>query len=197
LSAAIHPAIGIGRIGNSIGAFFYGPEVIYPTPAAPGFYRDAMGALKRRAARFRIYGYNAAGAVVAELTTANASITWSVHLRNEKAVWYEFQLAMDIPEVADAKPAKRRNFCGDGSRPRQARIDGGTVKISGADISGPAYRFNGEFLASRSRSANCGPMRPAASSFSAGKASAAATPISHSKASVIMTAGKTIPQTAR
>ena len=35
--AAIHPAIGIGRIGNSIDAFFYGPEVSYPTPAAPGF----------------------------------------------------------------------------------------------------------------------------------------------------------------
>ena len=47
---------------------------------------------------------------VAELTAANASITWSVHLRNEKAAWYEFQLAMDIPEVADAKPAERRNF---------------------------------------------------------------------------------------
>ena len=58
--AAIHPAIGIGRIGNSIHAFFYGPEVSYPTPAAPGFYRDAIGALKRQAARFRIYGYNAA-----------------------------------------------------------------------------------------------------------------------------------------
>ena len=138
--AAIHPAIGIGRIGSSIDAFFYGPEVSYPTPAAPGFYRDAIGALKRQAARFRIYGYNAAGAVVAELTTANASITWSVHLRNEKAAWYEFQLAMDIPEVADAKPAKRRNFAVTGPDRAKLAIEGGTVAISGVDISGPAFQ---------------------------------------------------------
>src|SRR4051812_11221189 len=102
--AAIHPAIGIGRIGNSRDAFFYGPEVSYPKPEPPGFYRDASGALKRQAARFRIYGYNAAGEVVAELTQANAGIAWSAHLANAKATWYQFQLAMDIPEVAEAKP---------------------------------------------------------------------------------------------
>jgi hypothetical protein len=92
--AAIHPAIGIGRVGNSPDQFFCGPEVSYPTPRHPGFYRDANGALKRQAARFRIYGYNAAGDVVAELTTANSSVAWSAQLRNEKAAWYEFQLAM-------------------------------------------------------------------------------------------------------
>src|SRR5580700_3276816 len=59
--AAIHPAIGIGRVGNSPDQFFCGPEVSYPTPRHPGFYRDANGALKRQAARFRIYGDNAAG----------------------------------------------------------------------------------------------------------------------------------------
>jgi L-Lysine epsilon oxidase N-terminal/L-lysine epsilon oxidase C-terminal domain len=144
--AAIHPAIGIGRIGNSVDGFFYGPEVSYPTPADPGFYRDAIGALKRQAARFRVYGYNAAGAVVAELTAANASITWSVHLRNEKAAWYEFQLAMDIPEVAEAKPAKRRNFAVTSNDRAKLAIDGGTLRISGASISGPAYRFKGEFF---------------------------------------------------
>lgn len=52
--AAIHPAIGIGRVGNSPDQFFCGPEVSYPTPRHPGFYRDANGALKRQAARFRI-----------------------------------------------------------------------------------------------------------------------------------------------
>ena len=48
--AAIHPAIGIGRVGNSPDQFFCGPEVSYPTPRHPGFYRDANGALKRQAA---------------------------------------------------------------------------------------------------------------------------------------------------
>jgi hypothetical protein len=53
---------------------------------------------------------------------------------------------MDIPEVADAKPAKRRNFAVTGPDRAKLAIDGGTVEISGADISGPAYRFNGEFF---------------------------------------------------
>src|ERR1700731_54667 len=107
--AAIHPAIGIGRVGNSPDQFFCGPEVSYPTPRHPGFYRDANGALKRQAARFRMYGYNATGNVVAELTTANASIAWSAQLKNEKAAWYEFQLSLDIPYSQHAKPANRRN----------------------------------------------------------------------------------------
>jgi hypothetical protein len=144
--AAIHPAIGIGRIGNSPDAFFYGPEVSYPTPEAAGFYRDGNGALKRQGQRFRIYGYNATGAVVAELTAANASIIWSAHLRNEKAAWYEFQLAMDIPEVADANPAKRRNASVTGADRDQLAIDGGTVTITGAGTSGSTYQFTGEFF---------------------------------------------------
>ena len=144
--AAIHPAIGIGRVGNSPDQFFCGPEVSYPTPRHPGFYRDANGALKRQAARFRIYGYNAAGDVVAELTTANSSIAWSAQLRNEKAAWYEFQLAMDIPEVEHAKPANRRNAEVKGEDRTKLMIDGDTVAIAGASQSGPAYRFNGEIF---------------------------------------------------
>jgi hypothetical protein len=144
--AAIHPAIGIGRIGNSPELFFHGPEVSYPTPQPPGFYRDASGNLKRQAARFRVYGYNAMGEVVAELTTASASITWSARLKNEKAAWYEFQLAMDIPEVKCANPAKRRNAAVTGADRSQLEIDGGTVTITGANTSGPGYQFDGEFF---------------------------------------------------
>ena len=144
--AAIYPAIGIGRVGNSPDQFFCGPEVSYPTPRHPGFYRDANGALKRQAARFRIYGYNAAGDVMAELTTANSSIAWSAQLRNEKAAWYEFQLAMDIPEVEHAKPANRRNAEVKGEDRTKLVIYGDTVAIAGASQSGPAYRFNGEIL---------------------------------------------------
>ena len=144
--AAIHPAIGIGRVGNSPDQFFCGPEVSYPTPRHPGFYRDANGALKRQAARFRIYGYNAAGDVMAELTTANSSIAWSAQLRNEKAAWYEFQLAMDIPEIERAKPANRRNAEVKGEDRTKLMIDGDTVAIAGASQSGPAYRFNGEIF---------------------------------------------------
>lgn len=98
--AAIHPAIGIARVGNSVDDFYLAPQLAEPPPQTPGFYRDATGALKREAAQFRIYGYNAAGEVVRELTADWADIAWTVHLANSKAAWYQWQIAMDIPEAA-------------------------------------------------------------------------------------------------
>lgn len=106
--AAIHPAIGIARVGNSVDAFYVGPQVADPAPQPLGFYRDAIGALKREAAQFRIYGYNAAGDVVRELTADTADIAWSVHVVNRKAAWYQWEIAMDIPEAA-AVAVPRRN----------------------------------------------------------------------------------------
>ena len=80
--AAIHPAIGIARVGDSINEFFIGPEVV-DAPAdlnqQPNSYRDATGAIKRQAARFRIYGYNAAGEVVRELTDRKSTRLNSSH----------------------------------------------------------------------------------------------------------------------
>ena len=73
--AAIHPSIGVARIGNSPDGIFPRPEVADPPPQPPGFYRDANGALKRQAVRFRIYGLNAQGQAVAELTSSNAEIS--------------------------------------------------------------------------------------------------------------------------
>src|SRR5688572_10860302 len=68
VKAAIYPPIGIARVGNSDDEYFLAPEVVDPLPEPPGFYRDGEGALKRQAARFRIYGLNAAGVAVRELT---------------------------------------------------------------------------------------------------------------------------------
>src|SRR5262245_9754926 len=101
---AIHPAIGVARVGNSQEEFFVGPEVNRFRREAVGFFRDATGALKRHAARFRIYGYNAAGQAITEFTAENSDIEWTVHVANKKAAWYQFQLALDIPEVANARP---------------------------------------------------------------------------------------------
>lgn len=103
--AAIHPAIGIARIGDAKTEYFIGPEVTDAPPEnapPPSFYRDKTGAIKRQAARFRIYGYNAAGDVVSELTSDNADIHWTVHVANRKAQWYQFQYALDIPEAINA-----------------------------------------------------------------------------------------------
>lgn len=145
--AKIHPAIGIARIGDSQEEFFLAPEVDDPAPVEP--QKDSTGALKRQASRFRIYGYNQAGEVVAELTGANAGIKWAVQVANKKAAWYQFQIALDIPEAADPKvePSQRRNQQVSGSDREKLAIDPGPRSITGKSQSGPQYQFDsGEFM---------------------------------------------------
>ncbi|WP_235619012.1 LodA/GoxA family CTQ-dependent oxidase [Embleya scabrispora] len=111
----IHPAIGIARVGNSTrpDGWFLGPETPNPPVSPTGSFKDPDGAIKRQAARFRLYGYTADGRVVREVTTSDPGtrITWGVHVANRKAGWYEFHLPLDIPDSRDpaAKPSVRRN----------------------------------------------------------------------------------------
>ena len=109
VSAAIYPAIGVARVGNSESEFFLGPEVNEPCTEPWGFHRDGTGALKRQACRFRVYGLNGEGMPVCELNSGNADVRWTVHLANKKAAWYQFQLAQDIPEAASTPPSLLRN----------------------------------------------------------------------------------------
>jgi hypothetical protein len=109
VQAVIHPAIGIARVGSS-DAYFYGPEVTDPPSAPEGFYRDEHKRLKRQAARFRIYGANARGEIIRELTgSSDIRIDWNVSLANTKAAWFGFQLALDVPEANYAPPTTLRN----------------------------------------------------------------------------------------
>ena len=140
VKAAIHPAIGIARVGNSEEEFFLGPEVPEPSPGEAGSYRDGEGKLKRQAARFRVFGLNAAGQAVAELNASNAEVDWTVHLANKKASWYQFQIALDIPEAPDAVPSLQRNSDVDDRASLQ--IDPGPRSISGRNISGPSHAFD-------------------------------------------------------
>ena len=144
--AAIHPSIGVARLGNSPEEYFLAPEVVDPPPQPPRFYRDASGALKRQAVRFRIYGLNAQGQVVAELTQSNAEITWNVHLANKKAAWYQFQIALDIPEADSAPHSYLRNITV--SDRSNLVIDPGSREITGVNIrSGSLYAFDtGQFM---------------------------------------------------
>jgi hypothetical protein len=87
----IHPAIGIARLGNSPGKFFVGPEVPGVARQPQGGYRDAEGRIKRQAARFRLFAYDKDGNLIREITSADAIITWTVHLANKKAEWIKFQ----------------------------------------------------------------------------------------------------------
>jgi hypothetical protein len=145
VKAAIYPPIGIARVGNSEDEYFLAPEVPDPLPEPPGFYRDGEGALKRQAARFRVYGLDAAGAVVRELTADEATIEWQVHLANKKSSWYQFQLALDIPEAADAPPTLLRNATV--SDRASLNIDPGPRGISGKDQGGKKHVFDsGKFM---------------------------------------------------
>jgi hypothetical protein len=144
VAARIHPGIGVARVGNSPDGYFVGPETPHPAPLPPGAYRDATGALKRQAARFRVYGYNAAGEVVRELTAAEAEITWTVAIANKKAAWYNFELAMDIPQ---AFAVGRRNAAYTGDERRSLEIRPRPRTVCGANCQGPAYHFDdGSFL---------------------------------------------------
>jgi len=140
---AIHPGIGIARVGDSreLDGYFIGPETRFPVLGGP--FKDKHGALKRQAARFRLYGLNAHGDVVAELSASNAKIVWSVHLANKKAAWYNFERAMDIPEALDCI---RRNRAFEGEARQKLVIDPGPRSIDGvANHSGVKFD-TGQFI---------------------------------------------------
>lgn len=144
VKAGIYPPIGVMRVGNSENEYFIGPLIDTPQEESdPYAYRDKTGALKRQAAQFRIYGFNAAGKAVKELHAGNAKIKWHSHLANQKSSWYQFQLALDIPEAADAPASMLRNI--DVKDRNDLLIDGGARSIEGSNVNeGPT--FSGKFL---------------------------------------------------
>ena len=142
---AVHPAVGIARVGNSADSFFFGPEVPGTLPVAPDGFKDASGAIARQAARFRVYGFDADGEVVRELTAADAAIAWTVSVANKKAAWYDFDTAMDIPV---AKPVSRRNDTVTGADRDRLVVASGEQTISGVGAE-PVSLDQGRFLTER------------------------------------------------
>jgi L-Lysine epsilon oxidase N-terminal/L-lysine epsilon oxidase C-terminal domain len=96
----IHPAIGIARLGDS--------EKFYLAPATVGGlpvnldgrrfkecdFRDSKKKLKRQGVRFQVLAYNddGSGPGVPVIPGKNgvATIRWTVHVANKKAIWYQF-----------------------------------------------------------------------------------------------------------
>ena len=150
----------MARLGNSPTDSFIGPEVPgrYHEPA--GGFHDAQGRIARRSARFRIYGYNADGGVVREITAGEANITWAAYLANKKAAWYRINLPLDIPEAkgeldhSRSRGPDRNSRRNRGTAPNNSQdliIDPGPRRISGqsvnADGGNPRFCFdNGQFL---------------------------------------------------
>jgi hypothetical protein len=141
---AIHPSIGIARIGNAPAREYYlGPEVPGrpPEPGSSGFKND-QGQIRRQGARFRIYGYAEDGSVVKEVTADDAEIEWEVHLANRKAGWYQFTNALDL--VQYAIPAPRRNPDVQVGERKLLEIDPGPRHIHGQNQSG--HRFDSGYI---------------------------------------------------
>src|SRR5215207_3579039 len=152
----IHPAMGIARVGNSPDEWFLGPETPGPHPMPPGGFKDATGRIKPQAARFRLYGLDENDRVVAEVTADNADIRWTVHLANTKAAWYNFDIALDIPQ-AKGLPAAPLQAAPDPTRSDRRneaitdraslRIDPGPRSLGGAsanaDGADARARFDG------------------------------------------------------
>ncbi|RKE17337.1 LodA/GoxA family CTQ-dependent oxidase [Streptomyces sp. TLI_171] len=146
--AKIHPAVGVARVGNSTreDGWYYGPETPAPEPAPVGFHKDETGAIKREAARFRIYGYDAQDRVVRELKPSDTGVEveWAVHVANRKAAWYNFDLALDIPDM-QGKASLRRNGKTDGAGRAQLIIDPGRKTLAHGS-KGPVEFTGGSFL---------------------------------------------------
>ena len=139
---AIHPAIGISRVGNAPPDDFYLAPEIPGRSADPGpsGYKTAKGEIRREAARFRVYGYDEAGNVVQEITAEDAEIVWEVHLANRKAAWYQFLNALDLKQFAMTPGF--RNAAVTGALRADLVIDPGPKRISGRDRKGPEYAFD-------------------------------------------------------
>lgn len=107
---AIHPGIGVSRVGNSelasdewiVGDDEYadcyiGPETDSPSPMSYERIRDNTGKIKRQGARFRLYGYDSQGNVVREILPGDpaTTITWKVTLANRKGQWFRSEHPWD------------------------------------------------------------------------------------------------------
>ena len=122
----IHPAIGAARVGNSA-EYYLAPEKpgglpldpktgqpIYSGTGVPpqNIFHDASGALKKQAARFRVYAYDDTNPadpgtrVQVGTTKVNGKtvtgIEWTVYLANKKAGWFQFQQLTGSGQEGDA-----------------------------------------------------------------------------------------------
>jgi len=135
----IHPGIGIARLGNSQQDYFIGPEVpgISVQPEVE-LFKDKEGKIKRQAVLFRVYAYDSDDKVMKELTSADCTITWHVHLANKKG---ENKLFVGrfrhTDEIRNSKISNRNDLI----------IDPGSHSISGTNEAGDKYKFDtGKFL---------------------------------------------------
>ncbi|WP_276484229.1 LodA/GoxA family CTQ-dependent oxidase [Paraflavitalea pollutisoli] len=145
---AIYPAIGIARIGNSP-EYFLASDEPGKAPAPEGGYKDGDNLFKKQVPRFRIYALDANNQPIGELHAGTdglqVEISWTVHIANRKAGWYQFNNALDLGE--QSINSTHRNGGLNGVDRHQLVIDPGTRTIAGINQSGDNYKFDsGKFF---------------------------------------------------
>lgn len=124
----VFPGIGMARVGNSP-EHFIGPEQFGTVPdPGDGKYKDGQGRIKRQAARFRVFGYDAQDNLVMELThdpTNGIALSWDVDVVNKKAANHAFQGKYAFDPTAFRNPGVM------GSKRDALVIDPGPQTISG------------------------------------------------------------------
>jgi hypothetical protein len=167
----IHPGIGIARLGNSDSEFYLAPETPAGRPqdcdadgnalfgadgVAPQYvshYKDAQGRVKRQAARFQIYVYDAENPKGRPLQIGDrvqgggnsgklVDIRWRVYLANKKACWYRFNATEG--EHGYPPNARRRNPDVQGDARSRLIIDPGPRIVNATDQRRASFDRHGE-----------------------------------------------------
>lgn len=144
----IYPGIGVARVGDSPDEFFIGPESPGMGPSPDTVFKDAQGRIKRQAARFRVYGFDANGRPVQELTALTPGVTlqWTVTLANRKASGHRF-LGVTKGMAFDKNPEPRELRNKDITERSRLEITPSPRSISGSRLSGSQFAFDdGAFL---------------------------------------------------
>jgi L-lysine 6-oxidase len=169
----IHPRIGVARLGNSLRGFYLSPLQTGGLPIACDAngneipdagpvttFKDEIGAIKRQAAKFRLFRKEE-GCAHKEVSLQDADIEkieWVAHIANKKPIWYSFsELLGDLefgPENsyennhiplnnADKTTPKERQQLIIDPGPRSIQAPGTSVQFSRYNI--PADYPNGSF----------------------------------------------------
>src|SRR3954454_8395047 len=160
LRYAVHPAVGVARLGDSTDEFYLEPETIGGLPiecthdGAPIVkdgkpvltrkFKDAKGRIRRQAAQFRVFvfGSNDPADPGREITLDDPSvesIEWTVHLANKKGVWYNNQEFIGNVYLAGQPGAETTNANYYWS-PNDDDTPSGVPSLRNSDVSGHAER---------------------------------------------------------
>jgi L-Lysine epsilon oxidase N-terminal/L-lysine epsilon oxidase C-terminal domain len=187
----IHPAIGIARVGNSPDAFYLAPDRTGGLPIdcdANGLpvvtdgveqpvssFKDDQGRIKRQAARFRVFVYDAdgegrevkvgdvltvqktttpprratPGSAVMTLKVRVTGVRWTVYLANKKASWYEFLATAGEHGYAPNHPLRNARYTAPGDR-QALIIDPGPRSVRYSDAFGDGSQRRARFDAASS-----------------------------------------------